>query len=201
MSDRPNFDIAALKAGDRSKFARLVEETSPKIYRLLLKMLGDEADAEDALQDAYLKALRSLPNFEERSSLSTWLYRIAVNEALMVIRKRKPQVALGEDNGEDAGDAPAPVELADFCCLPEGELMSGEGKRQLNRAVQTLSPALRAVFLLRDVEDLSVRETAEALGVSEQVVKTRLLRARLKLREELSAYWSERVAAQKVEGE
>ncbi len=202
MSDRPTFDLTALKAGDRSEFARLVEETSPKIYRLLLKMLGDEADAEDALQDAYLKALRSLPGFEERSSLSTWLYRIAVNEALMTIRKRKPQVGLvEEERDEDGGEATAPSELADFCCLPEHELMSGEGRRQLNQAVQTLSPALRAVFLLRDVEDLSVRETAEALGVSEQVVKTRLLRARLKLREALSAYWSERVAAQKDEGE
>jgi RNA polymerase sigma-70 factor (ECF subfamily) len=200
MSDGQPHNIAALRAGDRYEFARLVEDFSPKIYRLLLKMLGNEPDAEDALQETFLKALRAVKSFEERSSLSTWLYRIAVNEALMAIRRRKPDVGLAGEVDEDEDGVPHPVELTDWCCLPEDELVSGEGRHQLNRAVQTLSPALRAVFLLRDVEGLAVRDTAETLGVSEQVVKTRLLRARLKLREELASYWSERLSERKSEG-
>jgi RNA polymerase sigma-70 factor, ECF subfamily len=200
MIEKQSYDIPTLKAGDHAEFARLVDDFSPKIYRLLVKMLGSEVDAEDALQETFFKALRALKTFEERSSLSTWLYRIAVNEALMIIRRRKPEVGLAAEEDEKTEGVPHPVELTDWCCLPERELVSSEGRKQLNRAVQTLSPALRAVFLLRDVEGLSVRETAETLGVSEAVVKTRLLRARLRLREELAMYWSERLAERNSEG-
>ena len=160
-------------------------------------MLGSEADAEDALQETFLKALRAIKTFEERSSLSTWLYRIAVNEALMAIRRRKPEVDLDEDENEGVTH---PVELTDWCCLPEDVLVSSEGRKQMNRAIQTLTPALRTVFILRDVEGLNVREAADTLGVSEGVIKTRLLRARLKLREELAVYWSERLAERNSEG-
>lgn len=188
--------VQALKAGNREEFARMVEQYSPGIYRLALKMLGNAQDAEDVLQETFLKALRALPGFEERSSLSTWLYRIAMNEALMILRKKRPEAFSLEDqttSQEDGESIEEPRDIVDWCCLPENELLSSEARDFLNRAVEQLSPALRAVFVLRDLQDLSVRETAEALGISETAVKTRLLRARLKLREELSAYYGHRM--------
>ena len=192
MSESENqISFEALKAGDREAFARLVDETSGKIYHTALQILGDAQDAEDVLQETYLKAFRSLPQFEGRSSLMTWLYRIAINEALMVIRRRKPMAMSVEENNPDPeGDAEGEgMEIVDFCCLPEGELLSGEARRFLDQAIQHLPPNLRVVFVMRDLEGLSIQEAAEALGLSEANVKTRLLRARLKLRQELSVYF------------
>ena len=186
--------LEALKAGSRSEFARLVERYSGQVYRLALKILNDPQDAEDVLQETFIKALRGLPSFEGRSSLSTWLYRIAVNEALMAVRKRKPDVVQMDAEKDDGEGQSEPVEIVDWCCLPEGELMSTESRQFLDQAVQQLTPALRTVFVLRDVEGLSVKETAETLGITEVTVKTRLLRARLKLREALSIYFAERLA-------
>ena len=185
--------IEGLRQGDQAEISKMVSVHSPAIFRLALKMLGNEQDAEDVLQETFFKALRSMQNFEERSSLSTWLYRITINEALMVLRKKKPRLVEIDDDLKDDEGVQAPVELVDFCCLPESELVDGESKEFLNQAVSRLTPALRSVFLLRDVEGLSVKEAAETLSVSESVVKTRLLRARLKLREELSQYYKERM--------
>ena len=185
--------VEVLKAGDRAEFARMVDVYSPQIYRLALKMLNDPQDAEDVLQETFIKALRSLPVFEGRSSLATWLYRIALNESLMTIRRRKGETISIDEEREDSENEQAPLQIVDWCCLPENELLGAETRRFLDGAVKKLSPALRAVFILRDVEGLSVRETAEALQISEAAVKTRLLRARLQLREELSAYFKERV--------
>jgi RNA polymerase sigma-70 factor, ECF subfamily len=193
-----DLSLDALKAGDRSEFARLVELTSPRIYRLALKILNDPQDAEDVLQETYIKALRSLPSFEGRSSLSTWMYRIAVNEALMMVRKRKPGTVSIDEEPDDGEGETVPQEIVDWCCLPEKDLLNAESRRFLDIAVQRLSPALRAVFVLRDIEELSVKDTAEALGISEVAVKTRLLRARLKLREELSVYFGERMTSRPV---
>jgi RNA polymerase sigma-70 factor, ECF subfamily len=192
-----DFSLEAFKAGDREQFARLVDAFSDHVYRVAMGILNDAQDAEDVLQETFIKAFRSLSSFEGRSSLSTWLYRIAVNEALMLVRKRKQAlVSLDEevDNGEELAE---PVEIVDWCCLPESDLLSAESMAFLDNAVQSLSPVLRAVFLLRDIEGLSVKDTADALGISEAAVKTRLLRARLKLRETLSVYYSERLAEKK----
>ncbi len=191
--------LEALKSGDRAAFARLVETHSTRIYRLALKILGDQQDAEDVLQDTFVKALRSLPSFEGRSSLSTWLYRIAVNEALMMVRKRRADVVSIDEEKEDQEGEAEPVEIVDWCCLPEGDLLGAEARRFLDTAIQRLSPGLRAVFVLRDIEGLSVKETAEALGLTEANVKTRLLRARLKLREALSGYFAERLTESPAE--
>jgi len=186
--------LEALKAGDMAEFARLVDIYSNSIYRVALKILNDPQDAEDVLQETFIKALRALPSFEGRSSLSTWLYRIAVNEALMLVRKRRTNfVSIDADRDDEEGEA-EPAEIVDWCCLPEGDLLNAEARQFLNAAVQRLSPALRAVFVLRDLEGLSVKETADALNLTETAVKTRLLRARLKLREELSVYYAERMA-------
>ena len=186
--------IEALRSGDRLEFARLVEAYSGQIFRLALKMLGQPQDAEDVLQNTFLKAFQHIQGFEGRSSLSTWLYRIASNEALMLIRRKRPETPLVDlTPDEEEGDSFAPVNLADWCCLPEDELLTSEGRLRLDQAIQRLPEKLRIVFLLRDIEGLSIDETGQALDLSETAVKTRLLRARLRLREDLSAYYAERL--------
>ncbi len=190
----PSISIEALRRGDRQEFARLVDHYSPLIYRLALKMLGDEQDAEDVLQNTFLQAFRHLNEFEGRSTLSTWLYRIAANEALMLLRKRRPETALTDSLPEEE-PLEEPTQFIDWCCLPEEELLSAEGRARLEAAIRLLPETLRVVFLLRDIEGLSIQETSQALGLSETAVKTRLLRARLRLREMLSAYYAERLNA------
>lgn len=192
-----DISLPALKSGDRAEFARLVDLATPAIYRLGLKMLGDSQDAEDILQNTFLKALQSLKDFEGRSSPMTWLYRIAVNEALMLIRRRKPQVGIADEPGE-SDDIIAPVQLTDWCCLPESDFLTAESKRALDAAIQTLPEKLRVVFLLRDIEGLSIQETMDALELSDTAVKSRLLRARLHLREQLSVYFGDRLSEEKV---
>jgi len=191
MNETDNqISIDALKNGDREAFAQLVDQTSGHIYRVAQQILGNEQDAEDVLQEAYIKAYRSLPDFEGRSSLTTWLYRIAVNEALMALRKRKPQVfSMDEGNSNEDEAESESMEILDWCCMPEGELLSSESRLFLDQAVQRLPANLRVVFVMRDLEGLSIQDTAQALGISENNVKTRLLRARLKLRQELSLYF------------
>ncbi len=188
-----DFSLEALRAGDKAEFSRLVEAYSTPIYRLGLKMLADPQEAEDVLQTTFLKAFQHLPQFEGRSSVSTWLYRIAANEALMILRRRRPELPL-EDELEEEGKVPHPFQFADWGQLPERELLSGEAKKKLDLAIQKLPEKLRVVFLLRDVEGLSIKETSEALNLSETAIKTRLLRARLQLREQLSAYFAERLS-------
>jgi RNA polymerase sigma-70 factor (ECF subfamily) len=198
VNEQPEFSIAKLQAGDRAELARLVDYSSTAIYRLALKMLGDEQDAEDVLQNTFLKALQSLPDFEGRSNPVTWLYRIAVNESLMLIRRRKPQVQIAEEADDEQENFPAPVQLRDWCCLPESDFLTAESKAALDRAITALPEKLRIVFLLRDIEGLSIRETSEALNLTETAVKTRLLRARLQLREHLSDYFVDRLGEEKV---
>jgi len=184
--------LEALVAGDRAEFARLVDAYSSPIYRLGLRMLGNPQDAEDILQNTFINALTHIQNFEGRSSLATWLYRIAANEALMLIRKKKPEVNLDDVEGGDEDEDLKPTQFVDWSALPEDELLSGEGKKFLDEAIRTLPESLRIVFLLRDVEGLSIKEAADALNLTETNVKTRLLRARMVLREGLSAYYGER---------
>ncbi len=186
--------LEQLRNGDREAFARLVNDTSTQVFRVAMQILGNEQDAEDVLQETYLKAMKALPQFEGRSSLSTWLHRIAVNEALMIVRKRKNIIMSVEENDLfDADEESEGMEIVDFCCLPEGELLTSESKRFMDRAIQKLPENLRTVFVLRDLEGFSIQETAESLKLTENNVKTRLLRARLKLRQELSGYFAEKV--------
>ena len=187
------FSLQALQAGDRAEFARLVDAYSTQIYRLALKMLGTEQDAEDVLQNTFMKALLSIEKFEGRSSLSTWLYRIAVNEALMSLRRQKPTIPVAMDYESDDDEIQHPTQFTDWCCLPEDELLSAESRGYLDEAIRRLPEKLQVVFLLRDIEGLSIRETSQALDLTETAVKTRLLRARLNLREQLSTYYGERL--------
>jgi len=183
--------VARLKAGDQAAYAQLVEENASKIYQLALRMMGNEADAEDVLQETFLSAFKSIDKFEERSSLSTWLYRIASNAALMRLRRKEPdQISVDEPLERDDGEL-IPRQFFDFCCLPEEDLLRDEARAEMKRAVEELPPTLRSVFVLRDIEGLSTEETANALDLSISAVKSRLMRARLKLRERLSQYFSQ----------
>jgi RNA polymerase sigma-70 factor (ECF subfamily) len=186
-----NYSLEALRNGDRTEFARVVEAYYAMIYRLATKMVGNPQDAEDILQETFIKAYRHLKDFDGRSSLSTWLYRVATNEALMFLRRKRPeQVSIDEPGDHGEGEA-EPVQIVDWCCLPEQELLSSEARLHLYRAIDQLSPNLRVVFVLRDIQGLSTLETSEVLNLSETAVKTRLSRARLRLREELSSYYNE----------
>lgn len=196
MSDdikKEDFSLEALRAGDRAEFARLVEAYSGVIYRLAIKILDNPQDAEDVLQETFIKAYRNLPKFDGRSSVSTWLYRIATNEALMMLRRRKHITISIDEPLENTGEEQEPLQIVDWCCLPEDELMSAEALKTMDKAVEALPHSLRVVFLLRDIEGLSTRETGEVLDLSETAVKTRLSRARLRLREILTDYYGERL--------
>ncbi len=189
----PAFSIEALRAGDRAEFARLVDAFSAPIYRLGLKILGNPQDAEDVLQNTFINALTHFAGFEGRSSISTWLYRIASNEALMLLRRKKTTVNFDDFEAGAEEDTPLPEVFVDWSDLPEDQLLSGESSTALNDAVKRLPEPLRMVFVLRDVEGISIRDTAEILNLTETNVKTRLLRARMALRESLSAYYAERI--------
>ncbi len=188
--------LTAMQAGDRAAFARFVDAYSNYVYRVALKILSNPQDAEEVLQNTFLKVLENIHRFESRASLSTWVYRIAVNEALMLLRQQKRQPlaeADWSDEPEEDEDL-KPQYFVDWCCLPEEKLLSAELRGYLDEAIRQLPEKLRVVFILRDMERLSVRETSQVLGISESAVKTRLLRARLKLRDILSAYYQPLVA-------
>jgi RNA polymerase sigma-70 factor (ECF subfamily) len=194
-----DFSLEALRAGDKDEFARLVEAYSGVIYRLAIKMLENPQDAEDVLQETFIKAYRNMPGFDGRSSLSTWLYRIATNEALMLIRRHKRVTVSIDEPLETDEQEQMPLQITDWCCLPEEELMSTEARDYMDRAIDDLPYSLRVVFLLRDIEGLSTHEAADVLELSEAAVKTRLSRARLRLRELLSEYYRERLQSQSAE--
>lgn len=187
------YSLEALRDGDKAEFALLVEEYSPMIYRLGLKMLNNPQDAEDILQETFIKAYKHINKFDGRSSVSTWLYRIATNEALMSLRKKRPNTLSFDMPSTHESEPQEPLQIVDWCCLPEEEYLSAEGRLRLDEAAGRLPESLRIVFVLRDIEGLSTRETAEVLDISEMAVKTRLSRARLRLREDLSKYYGQLV--------
>ncbi|MCD4686102.1 MAG: sigma-70 family RNA polymerase sigma factor [Anaerolineae bacterium] len=183
--------VERLKAGDQAAYAELVDQHGGRVFRLALRMMGNESDAEDVLQETFLSAFKAIDRFEARSSLGTWLHRIASNAALMRLRRKEPvTVSVEEPIERDDGDL-IPRQFFDFCCLPEEDLMREEARAEMARAVDELPTTLRSVFVLRDIEGLSTQETAEALDLSISAVKSRLMRARLKLRERLSVYFSQ----------
>ncbi len=187
--------LRALIAGEPEAFAQAFETYADPIYRLALGLLRDESLAEDVVQDTFLTAIAKLKGFEGRSKLSTWLYRVAYNKSIDLVRKRV-DAPLPEDDPElDLGSPPLPKVLVDWGMAPEEILADQEARGQLDRAIGSIPESLRAVFILRDIEQLSTAETAESVGISEGAVKVRLHRARLALRESLASYFAERLTA------
>lgn len=178
--------IEGARAGDQEAFAELVNRYERKIYRLAKNITQNDEDAEDVLQEAFLKAYSHLDTFQGQSKFYTWLVRIAVNEALMKLRKRKADRTVSLDEPTDTGEDTVVREIAVWGDDPEQKYTQEELRSILDNAIQSLKPAFRTVFTLRDIEELSTEETAEALGISIPAVKSRLLRARLQLREKLT---------------
>ena len=182
--------VARAKAGELDAFETLTNRYERRVYSLALRMLRHEQDAEDVTQQTFLSALENLSGFRGEASFATWLLRIATHAALKVIRKRKglDTVSLEEMTEQsDSYDAvPHPEYIADWRQSPEQLVQKNETQRLLDDALANLGEKHRLVFLLRDVEGLSVKETAAALGLSEANTKVRLLRARLQLREQLT---------------
>lgn len=183
--------VAAAKGGDASAFEALVNRYERKIYRLGYNITQNSEDAEDVMQEAFLKAYEHLDRFQGNSRFYTWLVRIAVNEALMKLRRRRPnQFSL--DSEIQTEDDMLPRELEDWGPTPEQRFAQTELHGVLGQAIAQLEPNFRIVFQLRDIEELSTEETAEVLGLSVPAVKSRLLRGRLKLREKLDRYFREK---------
>lgn len=178
--------IDQAQAGDAEAFSTLVRRYQNKIYRLAQHITQNVEDAEDVLQEAFLKAYEHLGGFQRNSKFYTWLVRIAVNEALMKLRKRRSDRTVPLDEPLDTGEEMVNREIAVWEDNPEQRYSREEMQQILNEAVQDLKPDFRTVFVLRDIEELSTEETAEALGISVPAVKSRLLRARLALREKLT---------------
>jgi RNA polymerase sigma-70 factor (ECF subfamily) len=180
--------VAAAKKGDLAAFEELVSRYERKIFRLTMNITGNREDAEDAMQDAFLKSYSHLNTFQGDSRFYTWLVRIAANEALMRLRKRRPnQFSLDEPV---AGDEDLiPRELQDWGPGPEQRFAQTEMREILSSVIEELEPEYRMVFVLRDIEELSTEDTASVLGLSVPAVKSRLLRARLKLRQKLNRYF------------
>jgi RNA polymerase sigma-70 factor, ECF subfamily len=190
-ADIPDLElIRRAVAGELEAFETLTHRYEQRIYSLALRMLRHEQDAEDVTQQTFLSAIENLSGFRGESSFATWLLRIAAHAALKIIRKRKglDTVSLEESTEEtdSYGSVPHPEYIADWRQSPEKLVQQHEISRLLDEALARLDEKHRAVFLLRDVEGLSVKETAEAMGLSEANTKVRLLRARLQLRELLT---------------
>ena len=180
--------VAAAKAGDESAFETLVGRYERKIFRLTQNITQNREDAEDAMQEAFLKAYEHLGDFEGNSRFYTWLVRIAVNQALMKLRRRRNNV-VSLDEEIDTGEDMMPRDVEDWGPSPIERYEQTELSGILNKVIGELDPPFRIVFQLRDIEQLSTEETAEALGLSVPAVKSRLLRARLKLRQRLNQYF------------
>ncbi len=185
--------MRAAQQGDQAAFRELVARYENKAYRLALKMVRDALDAEDVLQETFINAYRHLATFRGDAEFSTWLFRIATNASLMKLRSRRPVASLNDSLSESEDDA-LPRELVDWSATPEDMLLHGETRAQMDAALATLPETLRAVFVLRDIQGLSVEETARVLDISAANVKTRLHRARFALREALATYFAERMA-------
>jgi RNA polymerase sigma-70 factor (ECF subfamily) len=178
--------VAKAKAGDAQAFTDLVNQYERKIYRLAKHITQNDEDAEDVLQETFLKAYEHLDNFQGNSKFYTWVVRIAVNESLMKLRKRKSDRTVPLDEPVDTGEEMVTREIAVWEDNPEQRYSRDEIQEILDKAVEGLKPDFRTVFMLRDIEELSTEETAETLGISIPAVKSRLLRARLALREKLT---------------
>src|SRR5574337_582309 len=184
--------VQAAKAGDVGAFEQLVKRYDRNVFRIAQHITQNREDAEDVVQDAFLKAYENLEQFQGQSKFYTWLVRIAVNEALMRLRRRRPERMVSLDEEVKTEEDSMPREVADWSPNPEQLYSQSELRDILSRTVQGLPPTFRTVFVLRDVEGLSTEETAQALDLSVPAVKSRLLRARLQLRERLNRYFTAR---------
>jgi RNA polymerase sigma-70 factor (ECF subfamily) len=183
--------IARVQNGDNDASYELVRPYERAVYLVALSILRNDSDAEEVAQEAILKAFKYLRRFRGESKFSTWLIQIAINEAKMRLRKDHPQLyeSLQEGVRNEDGEY-KPKDFADWREIPSEALERKELRQALSRALASLSEKYRSVFVLRDVQQLSIHETAQILGISEANVKTRLSRARLQMRDALAPGWT-----------
>jgi len=193
VSSQANVDesllVAQAREQDTRAFGELVRRYEGKIFRLAQHITQNREDAEDVLQETFMKAYEHLDQFQGNSKFYTWIVRIAVNQALMKLRRRKTDKSVSLDETIDTGEDTIVREIAAWDENPEQKFSREELGEVLDTAIQSLEPLYRSVFVLRDIEELSTEETAEALSLSVPAVKSRLLRARLQLREKLTRYF------------
>lgn len=183
--------VRACKNGEWSAFEEIVKRYDRKLFRIVQYLMHNQEDAEDAVQEAFLKAFEHLDQFREEAKFSTWLTRIAMNQALMILRKRRTKREMSIDSDFQSEDGDLPFEIADWAPNPEDLYRTVQLREILREALQKLGPGLRVVFVLRDIEGLTIQQTAETLELSVVAVKARLFRARLQLRERLSRYFKQ----------
>src|SRR3954466_15048533 len=181
--------VQAAREGDIAAFETLLKRYDRNVFRIANHITQNREDAEDVVQDAFLKAYQKLDQFQGNSKFYTWLVRIAVNEALMKLRKRKASKTVSIDEDVETDEGFVPREVTDWSPNPEQQYKQAELSGILEKTIQGLPSGFRTVFVLRDVEGLSTEETADALGLTVPAVKSRLLRARLQLRERLSRHF------------
>jgi RNA polymerase sigma factor (sigma-70 family) len=180
--------VARIAGHDQAAFEVLTRRHNGRLFRVARAILKDDAEAEDALQDAYLDAYRHIDDFHGGARLSTWLTRIVINQALMRLRKHKRDrivVPFGDGSGTEPDQAEADV-ADERSESPPGATLRAEIRRALERRIDELPTAFRTVFVMREVEDMTVDETAECLSIPAATVRTRLFRARALLREALA---------------
>jgi len=181
--------VHASKRGDAGAFEELVKRYDRKLLRIAQHLVHNREDAEDVVQEAFLKAFLHLEQFREAAKFSTWLIRITLNQSLMKLRRRTPtrEVSINDDIQREEDNLP--IDIADWAPNPEDLYRATELREILRSTLEELSAGLRMVFVLRDIEELSLEQTAEVMGLSLAAVKARSFRARLQLRERLSKYF------------
>jgi len=179
--------IERVCSGDQAAFYELIKPYERAVYVSAFSILQNEADAEEVAQEAILKAFTHLKGFRRESKFSTWLIQIAINESRMRLRKDRKHLYESIDDSKDSEEGDyLPKDYADWREIPSEELQRGRLKEALQKAIAGLAPKYREVFVLRDVEEMNIADTAKALGITEASVKTRLLRARLQMRDALA---------------
>jgi RNA polymerase sigma-70 factor, ECF subfamily len=191
--------VRASKNGDVAAFEHLVKRYDRKLLRIAQSVTHNTEDAQDAVQEAFLKAFQNLGQFREESQFSTWLIRITLNQSLMKLRKLRALREVPPDEDLQADGDMLPMEIADWAPNPEQRYWASELRSILVKALEELRPILRVVFVLRDIEGLSTAETAEVLNLSHAAVKARLWRGRLQLRERLNKYFSKQTESSRAE--
>ena len=187
--------VHASQKGDVYAFEQLVKRYDRRLLRISQTVTHNKEDSEDAVQEALLKAFENLADFREESQFSTWLIRITVNQSLLKLRKQRTHKEVSLDEGFEIEGNVLPVDVPDRSPTPEQLCWASELREILVRTVEELRPILRTVFVLRDVEGLSIAQTAEMLNLSQPAVKARLWRVRLHLRERLNRYFDERTTS------
>ena len=181
--------VRAAKAGDAAAFEELIRRYDRRLFRIAHQFTHNYEDAQDLVQDTFLKAYNNLNQFREQSKFSTWLIRITINEALMKLRKQRTRKEVRIEQELQLEDGTIPLDIADWAPNPEERYETSELRRILSDALQRLNVRLRVVFVLRDIEGLSLEQTAEAVGLTVSAIKARSRRARLQLRELLSKHF------------